>query len=97
MVVYPDHMRANLERMKGLVMSEHIMLALVDKGMAKDEAYRTVQSVAMKAFESGGDFREMAAEEPAIKERLSAQDLADGFDYEEHLKRVEAAYERVGV
>jgi adenylosuccinate lyase len=86
MVVYPDHMRANLEKMKGLVMSEHVMLALVDKGMPKDEAYRTVQAVAMKAFESGGDFRELAEAE-----------LSACFDYDKHLKRVQAAYERVGI
>jgi len=97
MVVYPDHMRANLERMKGLVMSEHVMLALVDKGRPKDEAYRTVQAVAMKAFESGGDFRELAAAEPAISGKLSAAELAECFDYEAHLKRVEAAYGRVGL
>ncbi|UCC67704.1 MAG: adenylosuccinate lyase, partial [Armatimonadota bacterium] len=97
MVVYPDHMRANLERLKGLVMSEHVMLALVDKGMGKDEAYRTVQAVAMKAFESGGDFRQLAAADPTISGKLSEADLAECFDYESHLKRIEAAYERVGI
>ncbi|HUU53699.1 MAG TPA: lyase family protein, partial [Armatimonadota bacterium] len=105
MVVYPEHMRANLEKMKGLVMSEHVMLALVDKGMAKDEAYRTVQAVAMKAFESGGDpstslrasFRELVRQEAAISGKLSEAELAECFDYEKHLKRVEAAYGRVGL
>jgi adenylosuccinate lyase len=97
MVVYPDHMRTNLERMKGLVMSEHVMLALVDKGVGKDEAYRTVQAVAMEAFESGGDFRQLAAQDPTISGKLSASELDDCFDYDKHLKRVEAAYERVGV
>jgi adenylosuccinate lyase len=97
MVVYPEHMQANLEKLKGLVMSEHVMLALVDKGMGKDEAYRTVQAVAMKAFESGGDFRELAAAEPAIAEQLSKQEMAECFDYEKHLKRVEVAYRRLGV
>jgi adenylosuccinate lyase len=97
MVVYPEHMQANLDRLKGLVMSEHVMLALVDKGMAKDEAYRTVQAVAMKAFESGRDFREMVAEEPAISKLLSKQGLAGCFDYEKHLKRVEVAYQRLGI
>ena len=105
MVVYPDQMRANLERLKGLVMSEHVMLALVDKGMDKDEAYRTVQAVAMKAFESGGDpstslrasFRDLVAAESAIAERLSQRELAECFDYEKHLRRVEVAYERMGI
>jgi adenylosuccinate lyase len=97
MVVYPEHMRANLDRLKGLVMSEHVMLALVDRGMGKDEAYRTVQAVAMKAFESGGDFRAMVADEPAIGKLLSKQELAECFDYEKHLKRIEVAYQRLGI
>ena len=97
MVVYPDHMRSNLERMKGLVMSEHVMLALVDKGMGKDEAYRTVQQVAMRAFETGGDFQEMVAQEPAIKQRLSAKELASCFDYEAHLNRIERVYQRLEI
>jgi adenylosuccinate lyase len=97
MVVYPDHMRANLEKLKGLVMSEHVMLALVDKGMGKDEAYRTVQAVAMKAFESGGDFRDLVAADPAIASKLSKEELAECFDYEKHLKRVEVAYLRLGI
>jgi adenylosuccinate lyase len=97
MVVYPENMRANLERLKGLVMSEHVMLALVDKGMPKDEAYRTVQAVAMKAFESGASFRDLVAAEPAIAERLSKEELAGCFDYEKQLKRVEVAYRRLGI
>jgi len=97
MVVYADNMRANLDRLKGLVMSEHVMLALVDKGMGKDEAYGIAQAVAMKAFESGANFRDLVAAEPAITERLSKQELEECFDYEKHLKRVEVAYERLGV
>jgi|WetSurMetagenome_2_1015567.scaffolds.fasta_scaffold61864_2 adenylosuccinate lyase len=97
MVVYPEHMLANLEKLKGLVMSEHVMLALVDKGLGKDEAYRTVQGVAMQAWETKGDFRAMIAAEPAVKERLSAEELAACFDYQHHLKAVETAYQRLGV
>jgi adenylosuccinate lyase len=97
LVVYPDHMQANLEKLKGLVMSEHVMLALVEKGMPKDEAYRAVQAIAMKAFETGGDFRQMVAEEPAIAKLLSKDELVGCFDYEKHLKRVEAVYERMGL
>jgi adenylosuccinate lyase len=97
MVVYPENMRENLDQLQGLVCSEHVMLALVDTGMAKDEAYRTVQSVAMQAFESGGDFRSLIAEEPAVKERLSAEVLTECFDYDRHLKGIARVYERLGV
>ncbi len=65
--------------------------------MGKDEAYQTVQAVAMKAFESGGDFREMVGQEPAIADRLSKQELAECFDHERHLSRVETAYDRAGL
>ncbi len=97
MVVYPENMLANLEQLKGLVMSEHVMLALVDKGMGKDEAYRTVQGVAMRAWETKGDFRQMIAEEPAVAERLRGEELAACFDYREHLRGIETAYARLGV
>ena len=70
---------------------------VVSPGHGKDEAYRTVQAVAMKAFESGGDFRELVAAEPAIADRLTKQELANCFDYERHLKRVEVAYRRLGI
>jgi adenylosuccinate lyase len=95
MVVYPDNMLANLDRLQGLVCSEHVMLALVDKGMGKDEAYRAVQSVAMQAWESKGSFREMIARESAVSERLSPTELAACFDYDHHLKQIARAYERL--
>ena len=97
LVVYPDHMRANLERLKGLVMSEHVMLALVEKGMDKDEAYRTVQAIAMKAFESGGDFRAMIADEPAVTQRLTDHELAACFDYQSHLTHIEQVFQRLHI
>lgn len=95
MVVYPDRMRANLDRLKGLVMSEHVMLALVDKGMGKDEAYRLVQRAAMQAFEAEADFRALLLQDPAIAQRLSAEELDACFNVEQHLKRVEVAYQRL--
>jgi len=97
LVVYPDHMRENLERLKGLVMSEHVMLALVDRGMDKDEAYQTVQALAMQAFESGADFRDLVRADETISAKLSEDELAACFDYARHLRRVEVAYERMGL
>lgn len=97
LVVYPEKMQANLDKLRGLVCSEHVMLKLVDTGMDKDEAYRTVQGVAMEAFQSGGDFRVMVAELPAVKERLTADDLTACFDYTAHLKGIETAYGRLGI
>jgi len=97
MVVHPDNMQANLDRLRGLVCSEHVMLALADKGVAKDEAYRTVQRVAMEAWETEGDFRAMVAEEPLVQEHLSEEDITDCFDYPRHLQHIEKVYERLGI
>jgi len=97
MVVYPDRMKANLDSLKGLVCSEHVMLALVDKGMPKDEAYRAVQAVAMQAWEAGGDFRKLIAAHDEVKSRLSPDELAACFDYDKHLKRVGTIYQRLGL
>ena len=95
LVVYPERMAVNLDLLKGLVCSEHVMLALVDKGMEKDAAYRAVQSVAMQAWETGGDFRQMIAREPSVSERLSADELSACFDYQRHLKHIARAYDRL--
>jgi len=97
MVVYPENMRANLERLKGLVCSEHVMLALVDAGMQKDEAYHTVQSLAMQAWETRGDFRQMVAREPAIAGRLSGDQMDACFDCDRHLRHIERAYQRLRI
>jgi len=95
MVVYPDHMRANLDQLKGLIYSEHVMLALVDKGMDKEAAYRAVQAVAMRAFESQQDFQELLAQEPSVTARLSGEQLAACFDAQRHLRHLDRVYQRV--
>ena len=56
-----------------------------------------LQSAARQAYETGRDFRALIAEEPAVKERLSAETLAACFDYDRHLKGIERVYERLGI
>jgi adenylosuccinate lyase len=97
MVVHEDHMRANLDLLHGLVCSEHVMLALTDKGVSKDEAYRAVQTVAMEAWETGGDFRIMITHQPLVQEHLTEDALAACFDYTHHLQHIEVAYRRLGI
>jgi len=90
-------MRANLERLHGLVCSEHVMLKLVDRGLPKDEAYRCVQAVAMDACQGDGDFRAMIAAAPEVKAHLSVDDLAACFDYDAHVRVIQTAYDRLGI
>jgi adenylosuccinate lyase len=95
LVVRPERMRRNLDLLQGLVCSEHVMLALVDKGMEKDAAYRTIQSLAMQAWETGGDFRQMVAQAPGISDRLTVEELSACFDYERHLRHLGRVYQRL--
>jgi adenylosuccinate lyase len=89
MVVYPERMMENLNRLRGLVFSEGVMLALVDKGLDRSEAYAIVQENAMRMWESipspmmgegsGADFRQMLEKDPRVAEKLSPQELAHCF------------------
>jgi adenylosuccinate lyase len=94
LVVHPEAMAANLERWRGAVFSEAVLLALVRKGVARDEAYRWVQRCGLKAMQ-GADFRAEVARDADIVRHLTAQDLSDLFDLRHHLRYEDALFERV--
>ena len=77
LLVYPDAMRANLEKTRGLVFSQSVLLALTRAGMAREEAYAAVQRNAMKVWEGGPGFRERLAADPEVRARLSERALAE--------------------
>jgi adenylosuccinate lyase len=91
--VYPDHMRQNLERTGGLVYSHQVLLALLDRGLSRDEAYRIVQSAAMRAWEGQGQFRELLRASGA----LSDVELDACFDPSGALRHVDEIFARVGL
>jgi adenylosuccinate lyase len=93
LVVHPEAMRANLERWHGAVFSEAVLLALVRKGIARDEAYRWVQRNGMKAL-AGEDFRAEVGRDPDITRHLGAEELAKLFDLRHQLRYEEALFER---
>ena len=95
LVVRPEAMRRNLERFGGLVHSQRILLALVEAGMAREEAYEHVQRHAMQAQESGGSFREAVLADPAIRTSLGEAALRDKFDLEYHTKHVDLIFRRI--
>ncbi|MGP0565264.1 adenylosuccinate lyase [Nitrospina sp. 32_T5] len=95
LVVYPDNMMRNLELTKGLVFSEHVLLALTRKGVTRDEAYRMVQRNAMQVWEQGGDFVSLLKQDEDIKEKLSAEEIDQAFDLKKHLRNVDRIFERV--
>jgi adenylosuccinate lyase len=93
LVVHAEAMRQNLERWRGAVFSEAVLLALVRKGVARDEAYRWVQRNGLKAMD-GADFRAEVARDPDIAQHLSAAEVQQLFDLRHQLRYEEALFER---
>ncbi|MFO7180055.1 MAG: adenylosuccinate lyase [Pseudomonadota bacterium] len=94
LVVYPERLAHNLGRTGELFHSEAVMLALVEKGLARQKAYEIVQRSAMRAFEGGGAFRALLAADPELTERLSAEELERCFDLDHALRYAECLVER---
>ena len=95
LVVYPDTMRKNLDRLGGLVHSQRILLALAQKGVAREEAYRLVQRNAMKVWAGGGDFLTLLKADPEVRKHLSEAELAANFDLDFHMAQVDTIFARV--
>jgi len=92
LVVYPERMRRNLDASHGLVFSHRLLLALVEAGIARDEAYRLVQRHAMQAWEEERDFRALVAADPEVTEQV---DLDAVFDLEATVRHVDTVFERL--
>ena len=88
--VRPDVMRANLERLGGAIFSEQVLLALVRRGVARDDAYRWVQRHAL----AGGDLQARLAADPDVSRHLPATELAALFDMRHHLRHIDALFTR---
>jgi adenylosuccinate lyase len=95
LVVHSERMLANLAASHGLVFSHRLLLALVQSGMPRDEAYRLVQSAAMEAWDSDGDFRVLVEADQEISSRLGSDALAEAFDLDATIKQVDAVFERL--
>jgi adenylosuccinate lyase len=93
--VYPENMKRNLEKSGGAVYSEKILLALVDKGVARDTAYRLVQKHALKIGRDGGDLKRELVSDPEIRRYLSAKEIDAAWGVEHHLARVDFIFRRV--
>jgi adenylosuccinate lyase len=95
LVVYPENMKKNLDRLGGLVHSQRVLLALTQKGAPREDAYRTVQRNAMKAWQEGGDFLTLLKADPEVRKYLTDAELAANFDLGYHLKAVDTIFARV--
>ena len=93
--VYPENMRRNLEKSGGAVFSEKVMLALVDKGISRDQAYRMVQRHALKAGREGGDLKRELLKDNEIRRYLSVQEIDAVWGVKHHLANVDVIFRRV--
>ena len=97
MRVYPDRMLRNVESSHGLVFSQRVLLALIEKGASREEAYKVVQDHAMRAWDSGADFRELLRLDPEVTRRFQAQEVEDLFDYGYYTRYVTQVFQRLGL
>jgi adenylosuccinate lyase len=95
LVVYPDTMITNMNKFRGLVHSQRVLLALTQKGVSREDAYRLVQRNAMKVWEAGADFMEELKSDPEVTAALSEPEIEDKFDLEYHTKHVDTIFSRV--
>ena len=97
LVVYPERMIANLESSGGLIYSQRMLLALVDAGLDRQDAYNLIQRHARAAWDEGATFRDVIAADPVVQERLDADQLGELFDPWRQLIHLDATYDRLGL
>ncbi len=95
LLVFPDRMRENLEVGGGLVYSQAVLLALVDAGLSRAEAYALVQSAAARAWDEGLSFRETLEADPEVTRRLDAATLDSLFDPRRSLRNLGGVFDKL--
>lgn len=96
LVVYPENMKKNMDKSKGLYFSSKVLVALVEKGLSRDQAYDIVQRNAMKAWDTEGlMFKDALLQDPEVNSRLTKEEIDKIFNVEEFLKNIPYIYERV--
>ena len=95
--VYPENMRRNIELTQGIIFSQRVLLALINKGLTREEAYKMVQDHAMKAWQERKDFLSLLEADRRITAHLSKKELKSLFDYNYYLQHVDEVFERLGL
>jgi adenylosuccinate lyase len=95
LVVYPENMLKNMNKFRGLVMSQRVLLALTQAGVSRDDSYRLVQRNAMKVWEEGKDFKTELLADNEVMQALSEEEVREKFDIGYHTKHVDTIFKRV--
>lgn len=97
LVVYPENMMENIYRTKGVIFAQRVMNALIGKGLSREEAYDTVQPIAMRAWKEGLDYRSLLEKDAKVPSLLSPEELASCFDMDYYFKNVDYIFRKVGI
>jgi adenylosuccinate lyase len=97
LLVYPERMKKNLDITKGLLFSQRVLLALIDKGLGRQEAYRLVQRNAMKTWKGNKRFLNLLKADKEVAAVLPAGELESLFDYQYYLRHVDDVFARLGL
>ncbi|WP_343314351.1 adenylosuccinate lyase [Brucella sp. BE17] len=95
LVIYPENMLANMNKFRGLVHSQRVLLALTQAGVSREDSYRLVQRNAMKVWEQGKDFQEELLADEDVRKALSEDQIREKFDLGYHTKHVDTIFKRV--
>jgi adenylosuccinate lyase len=94
LVVYPKNMLANMDKLKGLVFSQKVLLKLIEKGITREESYKIVQDSAMKVWAGEGAFKGILLKDKAVRKRLTEDEVSGCFDIKPYLKNVDYIFSR---
>ena len=97
LLVYPENMKKNLEKTRGLIYSQPLLLSLIQNNITREEAYRLVQDVAMICWKSGENFQETVLKDGKIRKVLSEEDIKKCFDLKIQLRNVNTIFKRTGI
>ena len=95
LVVYPDNMKENMNKLKGLLFSQAVLIALTEKGVPREDAYQIVQRNAMRVWKEKKDFRALLLKDKAVAAKLSKKEVETCFDISKHVKSVDYIFKRV--
>jgi adenylosuccinate lyase len=95
LLIYPENMQKNLDRLGGLVHSQRLLIALTQKGASREDAYKLVQRNAMPVWRGEGDFQMLLKKDPEVRKYLSDAEISEQFDLGYHLKHVDTIFKRV--
>ena len=97
LVVYPENMLSNIYRTRGVIFAQRVMNALIAKGLSREQAYDTVQPIAMEAWTQNKDYKSLLEASPAVMEKISREELDSCFTLDYYFKNVDEIFRRVGI